>query len=64
MAAVTVGGVEKAQAVVVSVEKKARQAVNTERGLMGMVSDADRAGTHGEARGLDARVAQGDSVIG
>ena len=64
MAAVRIGSVEKAQAVVVTVEQEARQAVDAERGLMRVVAGTDSAGAHGQARSLDAGVPERDSVGG
>ena len=64
MASVGVGGVEEAQAVIVSIEQKIGEAFDAERGLMRVMSGADGAGAHGEAAGLDAGVAERDGVGG
>src|SRR5436305_1435102 len=61
--AVRVGGVEKTQTIVVAVEQKTREAVNAEGSLMRVMSDADCASAHGQARGLNAGAAQGDSIV-
>src|SRR6267143_387994 len=64
MAAVGIGGIEEAQAVVVSVKEQVRETFDTERGLVRMMTAANGAGTHGETAGLDARFAEGHSVCG
>jgi hypothetical protein len=45
-----------------AVEEEARQAVNSEGGLVGMLTGADGPGTHREAGGGDAGVAERDRV--
>ena len=62
MAAVGVGGVKKAQAVIVSVEQKIRETFHSKSRLMRVMSHADGSGSHGEAAGLDAGVAERDRV--
>src|SRR6267143_1141952 len=64
MAAVGIGGIEEAQAVVVSVKEQVRETFDTERVLVRMMTAANGAGTHGETAGLDARFAEGHSVCG
>ena len=64
MASVGVGGVEEAQAMVVSVKQEIGEAFHAERGLVRMMSGADCAGAHGKAAGLDAGAAEGDGVGG
>src|SRR6266851_5572179 len=64
VAAVGIGGVEEAQAVVVSVKEQVGETFDAEGGLMGMMADANGAGAHGEATGLDAGLAEGHSVRG
>ncbi len=62
MASVRVGGIKKAQAVVVTVTQKIGQPLDAERCLMGVMSRADGAGSHREAAGLDAGAAERDEV--
>ncbi len=62
VAAVGIGRVKETQAVVVAVEEQVREPLKAESGLMRMVAGADGAGTHGEAAGLDAGLAEGDGV--
>ena len=64
VASVGVGGIEEAQAVVVSVEQEIGEAFDAESGLMRVMSGADCAGAHGEAAGLDAGAAESDRVGG
>ena len=64
MASVGVGGIEKAEAVIVSVQKKIREAFHTQRGLVRVMSGADRARAHGEATGLDTGAAESHRVGG
>jgi hypothetical protein len=54
MTSVGIGGVEKTEAVVVAVEQERGEAVEAERGLVGMMAGADGAGTHGETAGADS----------
>src|SRR5256885_10254344 len=62
MAAVGIGRIKKAQAVVVAVQEKFGETFDTERGLVGMMSGAHRAGAHGETAGLNAGLADRDRV--
>jgi hypothetical protein len=62
MAAVGIGSVKKTKAVIVAVEEEFGEAFDTERSLVGMVADADRAGAHGQAAGLYAGFAEGDGI--
>ena len=64
MASVGVGGVEEAEAVVVSVEQEIGESFDAERGLMRVMLGADSARAHGEAAGFDAGAAEGDGVRG
>src|SRR5579863_3335640 len=57
MAAVAVRGIEKAEAVVVAVEKKPRKAINAERGLVRMLADSDGTCAHGDPAGLNTSLA-------
>ncbi len=62
--AVGVGGVEEAEAVVVvAVEEEAGEGIGAEAGLVGATAEADGAGSHGEARGADAGLAEDDFVV-
>src|SRR4029077_20957627 len=61
---VGVRGVEKAQATVVTVEQKIREAFNAQRRLMRVMPNPNGASAHGEAAGLDAGAAECDSVRG
>jgi hypothetical protein len=58
MAAVRIGGIEEPQAAIVAIEQQIREAFDAERGLMRMVADADRAGTHRKTVGLNAGLAE------
>ena len=58
MAAVGVGEVEEAQALVVAVIEQIGQALDAERCLVGVVVVAHGARAHRQARGLDARRAE------
>jgi hypothetical protein len=49
---------------VVAIEEKVGETFEAERGLVGMMADADGAGAHGEAAGLDAGFAESDGVGG
>src|SRR5262249_52285278 len=61
--AVGVGGVEEVEAVVVvAVEQETGEGIGAEAGLVGGASEAYGAGSHGEARGADAGLAQDDFV--
>src|SRR5260370_18864261 len=62
VAAVRIGGVEEAQAVVVAVEEQVRQTLEAEGGLMRMVADANGASAHGQAASREAGLAEGDGV--
>ena len=62
MAAIRIGGVEKAQTVVVAIEQKARQTLHAKRGLVRMMARADRARTHSQTRSLDTGVAERNGV--
>ena len=62
MAAVGIGGIEEAQAMVVAVEEHVGKALDAEGSLVGMMAAADSAGAHGEAAGLDARLAESYSI--
>jgi hypothetical protein len=62
MAAIAVGGIEEAEAVVVAIEQETRQSIDAESGLMGMMAGADCAGAHGKAAGLDAGFADSNDV--
>ncbi len=63
MAAVGVGGVEEAEAVlVIAVEEDGSERAGA--GLVGCSAVAVRASAHGEAAGTDAGVAEGDLVVG
>jgi len=62
MTAVGIGGIEEAQAVVVSVAEEIRESFNTEGGLMRMMARAHRSRAHGEAAGFDAGAAQTDCI--
>jgi len=64
VAAVGIGGVEEAQAVVVAIEEQVRETLESEGGLMRMVPDANGAGAYGEAARLDAGLAESDGVRG
>ncbi len=64
VAAVGIGGVEKAQAVVVSVQEQVGETLYAEGGLVRMVAGANGAGARGEAAGLDAGLAEGHGVRG
>ncbi len=65
MAAVGVGGVEEAQAVVmVAVEQKPGEGIVAEADLVGGAAKADGAGSHGQTRGADTGLAEGDLVLG
>ncbi len=64
MAAVGVGGVEEAEAVlVVAVDEQAGEGAHAEAGLVGGSAEADGAGAHGETAGADAGFAEGDLVV-
>jgi len=64
MAAVGVGGVEEAEAVlVVAVEQEAGEGAHSELRLVGAAAVADGARTHRQAAGADAGVAEGDLVV-
>src|SRR6267143_1355681 len=54
MAAVGIGGVEEAQALVVAIEEQVGEAFDAKGSLVGLMTATDRAGAHGEAAGLDA----------
>ena len=58
MAAVGIGGVEEAQAVVVAVEQQIGEALHAQGSLVRVMSAADRARSHGETAGLDPGLAQ------
>src|SRR5690242_16818875 len=62
MAAVRVRRIEKAQSVIVAVEEKAGETVNSQSGLMRVVSGADRTRAHREAAGLNAGLAERDGI--
>src|SRR5207244_542841 len=62
MAAVGIGGVEEAQAVVVTVEKQVGETLDAQSGLVGMVAGAMGTCAHGEAAGLDASLTEGNGV--
>ena len=47
VASIGVGGIEEAEAVIVSVAQEIGQALDAKRGLVRVVSGADRAGAHG-----------------
>ena len=65
MAAVGVGGVEEAEAVLVeAVDEEAREGAHTETGLIGGSAEAYGAGAHGETAGADAGLAEDDLVVG
>ncbi len=64
MAAIRIGGVQEAQAVVVAVQEQVRKTFDAESGLVGMMADADRASAHSEAAGLDAGPAESYRVRG
>jgi hypothetical protein len=62
MAAVAIGGIEEAEAVLVAIQKKLGEALDAESSLMRMMAGADGACAHGEATGLDAGLAQSDGI--
>jgi len=64
MAAVGVRGIEEAETTFVAMEKERDEALHTQSGLMGMMTAANRAGTHGEARGTEARASESYHVCG
>ena len=64
MAAITVGGIEEAEALLVTIEEETGEAIDAESGLVGAMAGADRAGAHGEAAGLDASAAESDGISG
>lgn len=64
MAAVGIGGVEEAKAVVVvAVEEEFGKGECSKLGLVGATTAADGAGAHGEAAGADAGFAENDLVV-
>jgi hypothetical protein len=62
MAAVAIGGIEEAEAVLVAIQKKLGEALDAESSLMRMMAGADGARAHGEATGLDTGLPQSDVV--
>jgi uncharacterized protein YceH (UPF0502 family) len=64
MGAVSIGGVEEAQTMIVAVEQEVGKAFHSQRALVGAMSKADGASAHGEATGLNAGVADGHRVSG
>src|SRR6267143_4461787 len=62
VAAVGVGGIEEAQAVVVAIEKQAGEAFDAEGSLVRMMTAANGAGAHSQAASLDAGLAESHSV--
>src|SRR5215469_907660 len=64
MASIGISRVEEAQAMVVSIQQKIREALYSERGLMRMVIEAHGAGAHSETAGLNAGAAERDRVAG
>ena len=62
VAAVRIGGIEEAQTMIIAIEEQVGEAFNAEGSLVGMMTAADSAGAHGEAAGLDARLAESYSI--
>ena len=62
MAAVGVGSVEESQAVIVAVEQEIGQTLHAQRGLVGVMSAADRARPHGKTTGGNAGPAENDRI--
>jgi hypothetical protein len=62
MAAVAVGGIKKAETVVVAVEQKIRKTFDAECGLVRMMAYSDSAGAHGKTAGLDPGFAEGHGI--
>ncbi len=64
MTSIGIRGIEEEQALVIAVEQQAGKPLNAEPRLMRAVADADGAGSHGEAAGLDAGFAENNGVGG
>jgi hypothetical protein len=64
MTAVGIGGIEEAQAVIVSVKQEIGETLNSQSRLVRMMSGADCACPDSETAGLDAGAAQRDRVGG
>src|SRR5580704_738491 len=62
MAAVGVGRIEEAQAVVIAVTEKVGKTLDAERGLVRMMTRANGSSAHGKTAGLDAGLAERNSV--
>ncbi len=64
MTSIGISSVKEAQAVVIAIQQQVRKALDSERGLVGMMADAYRPGAHGKTAGVDTSVAEGDCVGG
>src|ERR1700757_5234302 len=64
MTAVRVGSVEKAQAVVITIQEQVRQALHSQRSLIGVMPGAHSARPHGEKARLNPGSTERNSFIG